>query len=796
MKTELINNWKLGCLENKEVEKEKFEPRTGAEVAKRLKCIPASVPGNFELDMMREGLLPDLYAGTNVFEAQKLENLHLYYFTQVFYEPSGDTDDNRGDSIDNDTEDVLVFEGIDTFAEIFINGEKIGFTENMLHKHEFPLAKVKPARGKLDLLVHIFPTAVYARKFDIPAMCFGMKYNTDSLAVRKAPYMFGWDIMPRIVSGGLWKPVKIEKRPKIRVENPFIYTDTLSGGVAELKFTGRVIVPDDFISDYFLQVKVISDGETRAETKQRCFTANQRLFMRLADPELWWPKNYGKPNLYTVKVELIKNDEVVYETSFKTGVRTVRLIRTSCAGDNGEFLFEVNGKKVFCLGTNYVPTDAFPSRQKDYDLRALELLNEVGCNMIRFWGGNIYPSQEVYDYCDEHGIMCWQDFAFGCGHYPDDERLCRLTREEVKHVALAYRNHPSLVLYAGDNECDTFVDHHFDYDHSGKGSLSYLDPNYNALSRNVILRELRNHDATRPYLPSSPYLDETAHKNGLPSETHLWGPRDYFKGDYYKNPVCHFASEIGYHGCNSVESLKKFISEESFSKAGTSDGGCKNAEWLAHAACMETVSTDEGNPYAYRIPLMISQVERIFTERKADLKDFVKQSQISQAEADKYFIERFRMEKWRKTGIIWWNIIDGWPQISDAVVDWYGTKKLAFYYIRRAQQPFFMMVGEPADGKMKLYAVSDLQKSVKGKFTVKNLQTGEVACEGEVSCAENSTAVVAEIPETSHAFYFIEWETDAGKGVNHHACSLGEKWVFEEYIENMRKAGFYSEFAE
>lgn len=154
------------------------------------------------------------------------------------------------------------------------------------------------------------------------------------------------------------------------------------------------------------------------------------------------------------------------------------------------------------------------------------------------------------------------------------------------------------------------------------------------------------------------------------------------------------------------------------------------------------------------------------------------------------------MEKWRKTGIIWWNIIDGWPQISDAAVDWYGSKKLAFYYIRRAQQPFIMLLGEPTEEKMSYNAVNDLQEKVKGSYLVRNLENGEIAAQGEFEAAENSAVVISELPEKVHAFYYIEWRTTAGNGVNHHACSLGEKWTFENYLENMKKAGFYQEFFE
>lgn len=777
MITQTLSNWKLAYLDNKTVVAEKFSPQTTAEVVARLSQINAQVPGDVQQDMMREKILPDLYYGTNVLLAQKTENLHLYYTTELEYLPDGITDD------------FLVFEGVDTIADVFVDGKLLGRTENMLHAYRFALNGV--SGGKHDLLVHILPTAIYARQFDLPASCFGLPYNTDSLEVRKAPYMFGWDIMPRIVSGGLWKPVLVEKLPKNRLLDPFTYTvriDERDG--AWLKTAVKVCSEEDFISDFSVKVQLFFDGQLCAEKTQRCFTANQRIDVTVPDPKLWYPKNYGEPNLYDVTVSLWRGSEMLDQHSYRTGIRTVRLKRTSRAGDDGEFCFEINKQKVFCLGTNYVPTDAFASRQKDFDLRALQLTDEVGCNMIRCWGGNIYPSQQVYDFCDEHGIMIWQDFAFGCGHYPDDERLCRLTKEEIKQVAIAYRNHPSLVLWAGDNECDTTVCQDASFDHTAEGPQSLLDPNQNVLSRDVILHELRNHDATRPYLPSSPYLDPTAYLCGLPAEDHLWGPRDYFKGDFYKNPACHFASEIGYHGCNSPESLKKFIPAESLDKMGSSKDGCTNGDWLVHAAGMETATTAEGNPYAYRIPLMISQVERIFTQKKDDFASFAKQSQISQAEADKYFIERFRLEKWRKTGIVWWNVIDGWPQVSDAVVDWYGCKKLAYHYIRRSQQPFVMIVGEPANGTMPLYAVNDLQQQVEGTYTVTDVRSGKVVHRGKVSVAPNVSVVIADLPHVDHAFFVVEWTTNIGNGINHHACSLGDKWRFEDYCQAMQKVGF------
>ena len=219
---------------------------------------------------------------------------------------------------------------------------------------------------------------------------------------------------------------------------------------------------------------------------------------------------------------------------------------------------------------------------------------------------------------------------------------------------------------------------------------------------------------------------------------------------------------------------------------------CNNADWLVHAAGMETQV--EGNPYAYRLPLMISQVERIFGAASSDFAEFARQSQVSQAEAVKYFIERFRAQKWRKTGILWWNIADGWPQISDAVVDWYGCKKLAYHYIKRSQAPLCIMCDEPKAGLLDLVASNDSQGEAKGECTVIDLTSGETVWTGAFEVEANGKAVIAKLPEKKNAFYLIRWVSTAGKGQNHFVCAIGDGWTWENYKNCMQKAGFYDEF--
>ena len=362
----------------------------------------------------------------------------------------------------------------------------------------------------------------------------------------------------------------------------------------------------------------------------------------IENARLWQPKNHGKPNLYETSVELIYKGETLDVHRLRLGVRTVELENCDSKGsdDVGEFCFIVNGKRVFVTGTNWVPLDALHSRDAERLDSALELLDDLGCNAVRCWGGNVYEDDRFFDFCDRHGIMVWQDFAMACGVYPQTEDFAeRLGREAIYQIK-RLRNHASLILWAGDNEGDLA--------HSKEWSGFAKNPNDNVLTRDLLKGLTAAYDYARPYLASSPFISAGAYKTGgvLP-EDHLWGPRDYFKGDFYKNTKIRFASETGYQGMPSPESLKRFLANPELL---FDENGNPTNEYIIHAASAET---DIRAPYAYRIRLTYNQILKLFGSAERKFDDMIKQSQISQAEAKKYLIERFRLRKWYCTGIIW-----------------------------------------------------------------------------------------------------------------------------------------------
>ncbi len=760
----LNGTWKLYLSPNRDCRNVADPVTTEAELTRLgYLSVDATVPGNFELDLERAGLFPDPFYGMNPLLLQKWEDRHLWYVRSFLYD--GEVTGRE----------CLHFGGIDTVADVYLNGRLLGHSENMLISHTFPATGLHT--GENELLVHISPAFLLAREqeMDLDTPHY-LPYNAETLVIRKAPHTYGWDIAPRAVSGGLWRSVELTNPAPDRIDSFYLYTFSLGENRATLALSFATTLSEDDTSSYTLHFT--------AACREHTFSRDIRLWhnkgydkFEIQAPLLWWPRHMGDQNLYEVRAELRYRGTAVATYETRLGIRTVVLDRTDTTDPDygGEFRFLVNGEPFFVMGTNWVPLDAFHSRDAERLSSALQLLYEVGCNAVRLWGGNVYEDHPFFDFCDEHGILVWQDFSMACGSYPQNKAFCEKLRVEVEQVVRKLRGHASLGLWSGDNECDQM-------------NRWYMDPNQNVLTRKVIPEVLRRLDPARPYLPSSPYMSEAYCKgreandpNCCLPEDHLWGPRDYFKSDFYLHSVAHFASEIGYHGCPSPASVKRFLSPEAVWPPE------HNPEWLLHAACMVP---DESDPFAYRIELMRSQTVNLFGERPDDLDRFAALSQFCQAEAFKFFVESFRTAKWKRTGIIWWNLIDCWPQFSDAVVDYYGCKKIAYSMLRRSQEPVCLMMREPENGKLTLVAANEFRRRISVIYTLRDLDTDAVLLSGEAMLEPNGLTVLEELPHDGHfGMLLTEWQYEGKTAANHYLTGKAP-YSFDAYRALLRKAGF------
>lgn len=742
MKLSLNGEWRLYMSEQpRNVSRE----RELADIAP----LTALIPESLEATLERLGILPELYFGENALKAVKYERHHLWYAREFDYTAKEGVP-------------TICFEGIDTVAEVFLNGVKLGDADNAFIPHEFEVPAVK--EGKNELLVHIIPSAVIeeagerAWKYSIP------NYPVGTAPLRKPAFNHGWDIFPRLMCGAIWKGVYLEhKTPKL-INDIYFHTK-------ELVWEKAVICADyDAVEGGELKITGVCDGRTFTKTVP---AGKGSAEIEVFKPKLWAPKGMGKPNLYNVSIEYIRGGETVERREMKLGIRKFELKRTSVtdAQGNGDFTFYVNGSRMYCLGMNHVPVDGVLSRNAERLPKALALLDDIGCNSVRVWGGGIYEADEFYDFCDEHGVAVWQDFMMACAVYPNTDEFCANLRREAEYQVHRLRNHPCIMLWAGDNECDSVRTEWFP---------EQLDPESNRATREIIPEVLARLDPYTPYIPSSPYYDAECVEKGtaLSPEKHLWGPRNYWASDYISGTNAHFVSEVGFYGLPSADELRRFISAASLEDRYSD-------EWKLHSAGM----SEDFDVFA---ALTEKQAESVFGTHLEKLEDYSFASQVFQAEAYKALIEQFLAQKWRRSGIMLWNLLNGWRQIDNALADYDFNKKIAYGVVKNLFLPLTVFID--ADGILRV--INNTENESYAEYKVTDIASGRVVTEGAIAVGFNSNTKVCvpEPPKEPGDIYLVEWScrssglTDGCSGRSHYISGKPPYYI-EKYTRLMRAAG-------
>lgn len=714
--------------------------------------ITACVPGNVEIDLLTSGKIKNPEIGNNIYDLRKYEACQWWYFT-TFKTPRS----AAGERIE------IVFEGVDCFGSVWLNNKLVGKTDNMFIDHRFDVTDFLIPNGNNSIYVCIDPAVAEGQKHTNGVIGSRNDFSPEGVNVRKAPHMYGWDIMPRLVSAGLWREVRLEIKKPTRWNQ--IYWMTNSVDVPRRK--AELLLDWEFATDYptidglTMQVIISHGSDTVYKNSFPLIYYCGRQKISLDNAELWWPRGYGDPVLYDAVLRIVDDKEnILDEQKQRIGIRTAELIHseTTAKEHPGEFAFKVNGEEIFIRGTNWVPLDALHSRDRNHLNEAFRMITDLNCNMIRCWGGNVYEDHAFFDLCDENGVMVWQDFAMGCTTYPQDDDFAGRIRKEAISVVLKLRRHPSLVLWSGNNENDASLEWTFS---------KRIDPGLDVISRELLPRVIWEYDPVRTYLPSSPYSSEEYFRQGndpdLLPEVHLWGPRGYYKAPFYTGVQAHFVSEIGYHGCPNHRSLDQMFDHD-FVYPWTSDGKW-NDQWQTKAvrAHPKSTITDRRND------LMTKQVGVLFGDVPKDLDEFIFASQAVQAEALKSFIEFWRMNKFHKTGIIWWNLRDGWPIISDAVVDYYNSKKLAYYYIRQVQRNVCVMIGDAKNGKHPVVAVNDTREEQTGSVVIRDADTRDTLFSSAFVVPVNGKTVIGNIPDMNRqSMWLVDYSIGKDKYGSHY----------------------------
>ncbi len=515
--------------------------------------IPATVPGCVHTDLLAAGHIPDPYIDRNENDVQWIGLCDWRYET-VF--------DVSDDVLAHECVD-LVCDGLDTVAEVAVNGTVIGRSESMHCAYRSPM-KAALKRGENRLTVTFASAVRYAREQrdrlgNRPHVEISEPYNF----VRKMGCNFGWDWGPTLVTCGIWQPIRLEAWSGVRIDTvrPLVTRADQERAVVDVytSLTFEDSVPTDvrvavrIVSPSGKEFEQVCDVHGEMESEQHAVT------LEIPKPKLWWPHCHGNQPLYTVEVTLSSAEGIELDTwSSQIGMRTVRLNRD--ADEVGSaFTFEINGEPVYCRGANWIPDDCFPTRVSEERYRErLEQAVDANMNMLRVWGGGIYESETFYRLCDELGIMVWQDFLFACAAYSEEEPFTSLVQEEARYQVTRLSPHPSLVLWNGNNEN---IWGYFDWrwkDHLGDstwGAGWYLD---------VLPSIVEKLDPTRPYWAGSPYSGSMdLHPNDANhGNMHVWDA--WNKKDYavYRDYPARFVSEFGWQAPPTWSTLVASIPED------------------------------------------------------------------------------------------------------------------------------------------------------------------------------------------------------------------------------------------
>lgn len=725
--------------------------------SKSVPSITGTVPGNVELDLIAAGMLPeDIFKGENILKAEPYEYYDWWYETEFKAE------------VPKDGQKVLLhFGGVDCIADYYINGKLIGDSDNMFIEHEFDVTDILNYGEHNTLHVHIYSpltATVDAEEFNVDVL--RCTWNPTSINIRKPPHCYGWDIMPRAVSAGIWRGVELIYRDSCYFKTLQFNLRSVETGCGNIE----MLYQADFGFDNNIRFNRIiikgSCGDSSFVSEQCTDGIAGAKWFQIPNIKLWWPKGYGEPNLYDITVEIFTPEgELLVSKKLRQGFRTLELRRSESVEPGGCFDFIVNGVKVMVCGMAWVPMDVYHSRDRERYTKALLLADDLKCNMLRCWGGNVYEENEFFDFCDEHGIMVWQDFGMACLYYPQDDGFAEKIRKEVTAVVKRLKNYACLVLWCGDNEVDLL--------NGWKG----LRPSRNRLTREVIPKVLSDLDPDRPYIASSPYVSDEAWKSGRSAypEDHLWDPRDYFKSKTYLDSNAYFISEIGYHGCPAKESIEKFIDAEFVWPEND------NKQWNLHSSNQFNNSD--------RTMLMRKQIMQFFGKVPETLDEFVVASQISQAEGDKFFIEMIRSKMDSRGGIMIWNLIDGWPQMSDAVVDYYYNKKLAYNYIKRSGNPVMVMIDEMEGWGQSVVVCNSTLKEADIKIKITDIETGKIYYEKECIAGANKNTRLDKLPimYSDKGMFLIEYTVNGTPFINTYLYGT-PAFDLDCYIKWMNKA--------
>jgi len=654
--------------------------------------IPVTAPGDTYLALHAAGRIPHPFADDNEKACTWVEGREWWWRTT--FEAANPADGERL---------RLVFEGLDTFAAVWLNGARIGTTDNMFRAYEFDVSSLLRDRAN-TLAICFTPPSVITKDMPVKAFPASGAQIAESKRnmIRKAQFGWGWDWGPKLPTVGIWKPARLVRDRAAVLRDVQFTTLDIDGHV-------RVALEIDAFAAKSPLAAEISITNPEGKTVAQCtldLSRERGADLRIADPQLWWIIELGEQPLYTLAVKVLHGGTEVDNRTLKVGLRTIALDMGPDPDEPGTefFRFILNGVPIFAKGVNWIPASSFVAALTEDDYaKLLEAAADANMNMIRVWGGGIYEPDIFHALCDELGLLVWQDFMFACARYPeDDPAFVESVREEAAYQIRRLRNHPSTALWCGNNEGQIIQE-------LVNWMTNTVEPyEGEKLFDTVIAGVARDLDPHTPYWPGSPYGGPLANsmKAGDVHDWTVWHgippiPDDKIVGSVDRSPagvaytryaedMGRFISEYGLQASPALSTLSRWIEGDGLT-------------WNGDAFLNRVKDNPKNKVEGMLIPV---------TGLPETLEQYVDFTQLTQGEGLKFAIEHFRRRKPHCSGSLIWQHNDCWPGISWSIVDYDSVGKAGFYFVKRAYAPVMASFKALDDGSVELWITNDTLASL------------------------------------------------------------------------------------
>jgi len=640
--------------------------------------LPAIIPGSVQSNLLQLNKIEHPHIANNEEKITWIEEEQWQFKTSF-----------NIDKLDKSKTYELIFYGLDTYAEAYVNEELILSADNMFRKWKVEVTDIIQFKNELKI---VFTSPKNYQKND--SHYINKNLPNDGIPerplTRKAAYQFGWDWGPKIVTMGIWRPIELVSYENNKMEDVIIHTKILNEQNADL--VAQLSLSNQPTKNQYCKIYVDGEFAKRSDFNHKEITID----FNVSQPKFWWPNGWGKANLTNIKLELYQDEHLIDSWSKNIGLRKVELINEKDSIGTS-FYFKINNEPIFCKGANWIPQSHFISQVKKSDyLKLLEDAVDANMNMLRVWGGGIYEQDVFYELCDSLGIMVWQDFMFANTMYP--EQLNESIAKEVDDNIIRLANHPSIVHWCGNNEIEVAWNNwgwQKQYNISPPDSTALIN-NYNYIFKKLIPGKLKKHLLNATYSHTSPLSNWGTAENFNHSSMHYWG---VFHGEDpfsdYANNVGRFVSEYGFQSFPNWKNLESVIPGNELNL---------DSELLKHRQ-----KSYKGNR------LIFQHLERHYPKAN-NLKELSYLSQLTQTKGIQYAIQNHRINQPHCMGSLYWQLNDVWPAISWSSIDYNGEWRALHYAAKQAFDNPTIFV-DTTQQKLNIALVNDGLRNYEGLLT-------------------------------------------------------------------------------